>query len=296
MPGIDAARARGHHEPLKRGEPHRRVDRRPVADRAQRGAGAEMATDDADVRATDQRRRPPRDPRVGQAVKPVAPEPPALAPGRGQRVGDRGRRQRRVKRGVEAGDGGQVGQRVRDGVRARRATSAGAAARDRSARSSSSTTPAIEAHGVAEPLAAVDDPVADRVGRTEPIVVERPSQRVRVNARLRRGELALAEERVVGVEQPQLDRARPGVDDEHSHDGDALLRRRVRHPPDRSAPARRRATSSRAPPGGRRRTRACRRGRAGARRPSPGAAARAARRARALGRSRRSRGDSDRGR
>ena len=65
----------------------------------------------------------------------------------------------------------------------------------------------IEAHGVAEPFAAVNDPVADRVGGTEPIVVERPSQRVRVNARLRRVELALPQERVVGVEQPQLDRA-----------------------------------------------------------------------------------------
>ena len=61
---IDAARTRGHHEPLKRGEAHGRVDRRPVADRAQRGAGAEMTTDDADVRATNQRRRPPRDPSV----------------------------------------------------------------------------------------------------------------------------------------------------------------------------------------------------------------------------------------
>ena len=89
------------------------------------------------VRATNQRRRPPRDPSVGQAVKPVAPEPPALSPGRGQRVRDRGRRQRRVKRGVEAGDRRQVRAARPRRRRARRATSAGAAARDRSARSSS---------------------------------------------------------------------------------------------------------------------------------------------------------------
>ena len=64
----------------------------------------------------------------------------------------------------------------------------------------------VDQHGLAEALAAVHDPVADRVRRP---------QRGQLGGevlRLRR-EVAGAEQLVVGSDQPQLEAARAGVDD-----------------------------------------------------------------------------------
>ena len=48
--GVDAAGPGRHHQALERGEAHRGVDAAPVHDGSQRGAGAEMAGDDAQTR------------------------------------------------------------------------------------------------------------------------------------------------------------------------------------------------------------------------------------------------------
>jgi hypothetical protein len=66
-----------------------------------------------------------------QAVEAEAPHAEALAPRARQRVGRRGRRQRRVERRVEAGDRGHVGQRAGRRRPCRPAPRAGAAARGR---------------------------------------------------------------------------------------------------------------------------------------------------------------------
>ena len=88
-PGVDAARAGRHHETLERREAHRGVERGPVVDRAQRGAGAQVAAHDPQPRSAspEQLRRAPRDPGVREAVKAVAAQPPALAPLCRQRIG-----------------------------------------------------------------------------------------------------------------------------------------------------------------------------------------------------------------
>ena len=135
-PGVDAARAGRHHQALERREPHRRVDRAPVRDRAQRGPGAEMTADDpqAGGRGAQHLRHAVRDPRVREPVKSVAANAPPISPFGRKRVGGRGLGQRGVKRGVEAGHRRHAGKRVAHRVAARPRTSAGAAARDRRAR------------------------------------------------------------------------------------------------------------------------------------------------------------------
>ena len=74
--GVDAARPRGHHEAVERREAHRRVDRAPAGDRAQRRARAEVAGDDprragraAPRRAARRRRARGRGSRTGAAQR-----------------------------------------------------------------------------------------------------------------------------------------------------------------------------------------------------------------------------------
>src|SRR3954452_24463083 len=104
--GIDAARARGHYEALERREAHRRVDRAPARDRAQRRARAEVARDDSQLlqRPSQLRGRLARHVAVVQAVEAVAAQLVALDPLPGKRVRPRRVRQRRVKRRVETRD------------------------------------------------------------------------------------------------------------------------------------------------------------------------------------------------
>ncbi len=272
QPRIDAARAGRHHEPLERREAHRGVDRAAVGDRAQRCAGAEVAADEPQPgrRATEQLGDAPGDPGMREAVEAVAPQPPALAPGRRERVG-RGRRgQRSVEGGVEARDGRQLGQlrahRVERGDRLRlvqRREVAELAQRRLDVR--------VDPHGRGEALAAVDDAMADGV-RVGQAIAERAAQRADLDGPARRFDLAGRDGAVLAVEQRQLQRARAGVDHQHAH-GARPTRRR-------SCPA----TPSRGSRAGRRRPRACRRGGAAACRPSPGAGRRPARRGRGRGR------------
>ena len=78
--------------------------------------------------------------------------------------------------------------------------------------SAASTSSSIDDR-VAEALAAVDDPVADRVGRHRQRV-ERRGDGVGLDQRAERRQLAAPEPGVVGVEQRQLEAARAGVDDQ----------------------------------------------------------------------------------
>ena len=109
---VDRAAAGSHHEPLQGGEAHRRVDRAPAVDRAQRRARAEVAAHDPQLRRArlQELRCAPGDPGVREAVKAEAHERPSLAPLGGQGIGGCGAGQRRVKRRVEACDRGHPGR------------------------------------------------------------------------------------------------------------------------------------------------------------------------------------------
>ena len=193
--------------------------------------------------------------------EPVEAEPAARPLGRqgvgGGRVGER-----RVERGVEAGGGGRLGQPQGEGVdRRERARLV--------QRRQLGELEQARAHVVVDPgrrpqrVAAVHDAVRDGVGRRQAV------ERVRGEGLAGRplDQARSATRAVAGVEQPQLQAARAGVDDEQP----------------RVSPA----TSSRARPRDPRRARACRRGGAGARRPCAGAGRRRAGRGRGRGRSRR---------
>ena len=201
---------------------------------------------------------------VREPVEAEPAHPVALAPFARQRVGGRGGRKRRVEGGVEARDPRHVRQRPGDGVDGRkrlRLVKGGEGGQ----------LPKRRQHLVVEPdrrvkaLPAVHDAVPDDVRALR-----------QVGQLLRRR--ASPQLRVVGVEQRQLEAARPGVGDEDPH-------ARVS-----------RARPSRARPASRRRARACRPGGAGARPPSAGAGRPPAHRAAAPGRSRPSRGGTGRGR
>ena len=71
----------------------------------------------------------------------------------------------------------------------------------------------IDPHRLAEPLAAVDDPVPDRIGVGEP-VLERAAQLVVIYRSARGGQLPLRERLVIGPQQRQLDAARARIDDQ----------------------------------------------------------------------------------
>ena len=167
--GVDAARARRHDQALERREAHGRVDRAPAVDRAERGAGAEMAAHDPQLarracraarrRGARRRRGRGRGTRSGAAASAHARRrgarrsrrPPGSvawnAVSKQATDGTPGRARATTARGLERGrlvQRGEVGERVQ--VREHLG---------------------VDAHGLAVPLAAVHDPVADRVGRSE---------------------------------------------------------------------------------------------------------------------------------
>jgi hypothetical protein len=72
-PRIDRSGARGHHQPLEWGEPHRGVDRAPVPDGGERCPGAEVTGDHADVRPIEHLAYAAGSVCVRQAVEAEAP-------------------------------------------------------------------------------------------------------------------------------------------------------------------------------------------------------------------------------
>ena len=75
---------------------------------------------------------------------------------------------------------------------------------------------AVDQDRLAEPLAAVDDPVPDRVGITQP-GFQRRLERPRFDNRPWRVELLLGQRSIAVAQQRQLDAAGPGVHDEDPH-------------------------------------------------------------------------------
>jgi hypothetical protein len=82
--------------------------------------------------------------------------------------------------------------------------------RSRRARS----TARVDENRVAIALAAVDDSVSDGVGRPE--LANRRGDRLAIGITADGRQVAVADQRVVVVEQPQLEAARARVDDQHS--------------------------------------------------------------------------------
>ena len=187
------------------------------------------------ARRAEQLGRAPGDPGVREAVEAVAADAPALAPRRGQRVGRRGRaaasRGRRcrstrppARRAARAVTGVERGERLRLVQRRQRRVSSRSARLDARRRSRT---------GAREALAAVDDPVADRVGVAQ-AVVER-ARRARRRRSRRRARRARAPPSVVvaAPSSAQLEAARAGVDDEDAQRAvlERAARRRVRPGP-----------------------------------------------------------------
>ena len=155
----------------------------------------------------------PCHPGMREAVEAIAAQPPALAPLRRQRVGRRGRRERRVKGRVEAGDGRQLREQPGDGIeRGQRLGLVQGGEIDELAQ--------VRLDGRVDPHRARDSarrharcdgrsrrprPAASRARRAArhrpplPAVPGAPARRVRV---------------VLPVEQRQLEAARAGVDDQ----------------------------------------------------------------------------------
>ena len=108
--GVEIAAARAHHEATGRGEPHRRVDRVPVAHGRHAGAVAQVGDDRA---AEGRAARLLQDVLVRQAVKAVAAD--ALVPEVArQRQAPGHLRHVAVEAGVEAGDLGHLGEAFGD--------------------------------------------------------------------------------------------------------------------------------------------------------------------------------------
>jgi hypothetical protein len=121
-----------------------------------------------------------------------------------------------VERGVEAGHRRYVGERATDRVQRRQ--------RLRLVKRSEGDQVAqrlgdffVDRHRLAEALAAVDDPVPD--GVRAPELGER-----RIEARGVGRQVAAAEQLVSGTEQPQLEAARSGVDDQNPQNGQTQSR------------------------------------------------------------------------
>ncbi len=216
QPRVHAARARRHHQALHRREPHRRVDRAPAGDRGERRAGAEVAGDDAQglLRPVEQLAGAARRVGVREAVEPEAADAMALAPLSGRRTSRpppgagverrvEARRHRQLRQG--RGDGRHRVERGRLVDRRERVSSRKRLAHLR-----------IEAHGPREPRPAVDHAMRDRVGGGHPL--ERGAQPAGIGVPAGRGELGARDQRVVVAQQPQLERARPGVDGQDPHD------------------------------------------------------------------------------
>ncbi len=213
---IDAARAGRHDQALERGEAHRRVDRSPPGHRRERGAGPQVAGHDPEIlhRPAEELGRPARCVGVGQPVEAVAAEPPAETPLSRQGVGRRRRRQVGVEGGVEAGDGRDVGQDRRDGVQSgQRLRLVERSEIDQLAETGDHLT--IHPDRFAEAGPAVDDPVTDRVDPTEPL--DRLHHRRLIGPFAGHRQVRRAHDPILAVEDPELQAARPGVDDEDPH-------------------------------------------------------------------------------
>jgi hypothetical protein len=118
-----------------------------------------------------------------------------------------------MKRGIEAGNRGGVRQRRRD--RIERGDRFGLVQRrevDQAAQCGLDVS--VDQHGVVKPLTAVHDPVSDHVGAVESRRPDLVAQLRRVDGRSRRVQLRGRDGPVASVQQGQLDRARPRVDDE----------------------------------------------------------------------------------
>ena len=159
--GIEIARARAHHEPAGRREPHRRIDRAPVLHRRHARPVAEVG----DHRAPELRRAERLDDvLVREAVKAVAPHPRVEEIARQREaLGDLG--QRAMKGGVEAHHLRDVRETARRWRRARRAPRADGAARSARARVERRAQRRVDARGRAVLGPAVHEAMADRVRR-----------------------------------------------------------------------------------------------------------------------------------
>ncbi len=249
---VDRPRPGRHRDALERAEPHRRVDRAAGADGSDRAAAAEMADDEP---LGPQRAGDPLD---GEPVEAVATDPPGLAPTLRDGVRRRFGRNRRVESGVEDRHVRHIRQ-LRP--RAREGDERGPVVqrRERGELLEPPQHVVVGEHRLDEARAAVDDPVAGRLGPHAVEAVEPPRA-------------------AVLVDEVELQAGRAGIDDEDVAHGISASR------PNRECP------------GGPRRTRGSRRASADARRRAPGAGARRRRRAPAPGRSRRARGGNGRGR
>ena len=277
--GIDAPRPGGHDQPVERRESHGGVDGAAVAHRRERRPGPEVAGDQphAIEGAPQELSRAPRGIGVGESVEAVLAQVPALAPLGWDRVGSGPRRHARVECRIEAGDRGHLrenGGDRRERVERLRLVERGKIGAGAEVRHDL----AVDPDGLRVARSPVDDPVPDGVDRPEPADGARHGGGVGQPSG--RGQVRRPDDLVSRVEHPELQAARPRIDDEDSH---------------RSAPFSRARTSPgprdrRRPPG------ACRPVRAGAGRPSSGGRGRPAGRGPARGRSRRSRGGTGRGR
>ena len=173
-----------------------------------------------------------------EAVEAVAADAPLLAPAVRHGVRGRVRGHRGVERRVEDGDVRHAGQRLPGGGD-RRERRAVVQRRELDELLERARPPVVDQDGRDEARAAVDDAVGDGVDVARGLLERLDGYR-----------------RVVLVDDAELEARRAGVDDEDP-DGHRL----------------RTARSSRGSPDRPRRARACRRGRAAGRRPSPGAGA-----------------------
>ena len=151
---------------------------------------------------------------VREAVEAEPAHPVALPPFARQRVGGRRRRERGVEGGVEARDLRHVRQRPRDGVDGRQRLRL-VKRRERGQLAQRRQHLVVEPDGRAEALAAVHDAVPDRVRRLGQLgerLRDRLGSTTDAERRARAPQLG-----VVGVEQRQLEAARPGVGDEDAH-------------------------------------------------------------------------------
>jgi hypothetical protein len=199
-PRIDAARARGHHEALERGEAHRGVDRPPGGDRAQRGAGTEVGADEPQIPAlgADQLTGTAGDVGVRETVEAEASQRPAFTPGGRQSVGRGAVGDGRVERGVKAGDARHAGESETDGIERGERTRL-VKRRQLAQLAQLRFDAAIDADRRAEALPAVNDPVTDGVGSRQR--AERVSEQSLIRRFIGGRQLALAKRLVSRADQ-----------------------------------------------------------------------------------------------
>lgn len=214
--GVDVAGTGGHDKTLQRREAHRSVDRAAVAYGGQRDAGAQVAGDEAQSGhvASHELGNAPERVRVREAVEAVAPEAEAAGPFAGQGVGGRCQGDAGVKGRVEAGDlwgvveGGAHGGDPQQGLRL---VQRGQVDEGREA----SHDVVVDQDRSRELLSAVHDAVTDSLDPGH--VGERVGDGRGVLRAERRRQVARDEYAAVPVDDPELEAARPGVDDKDAH-------------------------------------------------------------------------------